>query len=37
MVGLQAAAPYYVASGVFMVIAGVVGYLEWGRYVCLLL
>ena len=39
MVGLQAAAPYYVASGVFMVITGVVGYLEWGRYVscCLII
>ncbi len=34
-VGLQAAAPYYILSGLFMIITGVVGYLEWGRYVCL--
>jgi len=33
MVGLQTTAPYYAASGLFMVILGVVGYLEWGRYV----
>ncbi|KAI9880799.1 MAG: hypothetical protein M1830_000235 [Pleopsidium flavum] len=32
MVGLQTTAPYYAASGLFMVILGVVGYLEWGRY-----
>ncbi len=35
LVGLQAAAPYYILSGLFMIITGVIGYLEWGRYVCL--
>ncbi|MCJ1362365.1 hypothetical protein MMC16_001468 [Acarospora aff. strigata] len=32
IVGLQAAAPYYAVSGFFMIVIGVVGYLEWGRY-----
>ncbi|KAI9810233.1 MAG: hypothetical protein M1827_006367 [Pycnora praestabilis] len=32
LVGVQAIAPYYVAGGFFMMILGVLGYLEWGRY-----
>ncbi|MCJ1299456.1 hypothetical protein MMC08_002248 [Hypocenomyce scalaris] len=33
LVGLQAAAPMYVGSAIFMVILGVTGYLQWGRFV----
>lgn len=33
LVGVQQIAPYYVAGGLFMIILGVLGYLEWGRYV----
>ena len=34
LVGVQSIAPYYVAGALFMIILGVLGYLEWGRYVC---
>lgn len=35
MTGVQTIAPYYVGGGLFMMILGFLGYLEWGRYVCL--
>ena len=33
LVGVQSIAPYYAASALFMIILGVLGYLEWGHYV----
>ena len=33
MVGLQGIIPFYAGGGLFMVILGFAGYLEWGRYV----
>ncbi|KAI9706050.1 MAG: hypothetical protein M1836_005456 [Candelina mexicana] len=32
LAGMQVIAPYYVASGLVMVILGVSGYLDWGKY-----
>ena len=34
IVGLQAAIPLYAGSIIFLVILGVLGYLQWGRFVC---
>jgi hypothetical protein len=33
MMGLQGLVPYYAASALFMVVLGVLGYLDFGRYV----
>ncbi|KAL9121639.1 MAG: hypothetical protein Q9187_001806 [Circinaria calcarea] len=33
LAGLQAFAPLYVGSAVFMILLGVAGYLQWGRFV----
>ena len=32
--GLMSYAPAYIGSGIFMVILGVTGYFQWGRFVC---
>ena len=34
LVGLQTAAPLYFGSIIFLIILGVSGYLQWGRFVC---
>ncbi len=33
LTGLQALAPYYAFSGLFMIVMAALGYLEYGRYV----
>lgn len=33
LVGLKTAAPIYLGSAIFMVLLGVTGYLQWGRFV----
>ena len=33
LVGLQGIIPFYAGAGLVMIVLGMLGYLEWGRYV----